>query len=108
MDLIDIGASFDWIGPIWAIVQDLAHGPHYTFLIPDDCGWSGRDVAKLLRKRGIETWGHMVVNGSIMLTVKRGQIQRAQRLFRRAGIPTENAPPQRQRQDEPPWWSPFT
>jgi len=87
-ELLQIGTIFDWISPTLSIVQDVANGPSHTFLIPQDCGWTGMEIANLLRRRGIKTWGHMIVNGTFMITVRQPQAQFAQYLLEQAGLPT--------------------
>jgi hypothetical protein len=87
--VLEVGACFDWITPLITVVQDLANGPGHTFLIPNDCGWSGRDIEDLLRRRGVRSWGHMVVKHSLMLRVRQKQARWAQYLLERAGIPLE-------------------
>jgi len=72
-ELLELGTIFDWISPTLSIAQDLANGPSHTFLIPQDCGWTGMEIAHLLRRRGIKTWGHMIVNGTFMITVRQPQ-----------------------------------
>ena len=42
---LEFGTVFDWISPLVAIMQDIANGPSHTFFIPENCGWSGREVA---------------------------------------------------------------
>jgi hypothetical protein len=81
---------FDWISPTLAIAGDLVYGPSYTFLIPENCGRSGRSVAGMLRRHGIKTWGHMIVKGHIMISVKQQQARWSQYLLDREGIPYRN------------------
>jgi len=87
--LLEYGSIFDWISPTLSIAQDLAYGPSHTFLIPADCGLSGREIANLLRQRGIKTWGHMIVNGTFMITVRQTQEQFARYLLKQAGLPVD-------------------
>jgi hypothetical protein len=94
--LLEYGSVFDWISPTLSIAQDLAYGPSHTFLIPADCGLSGREIINLLRQRGIKTWGHMIVNGTIMITVRDTQTEFARYLMQRAGLPVDPGP------DQPP------
>ena len=84
--LLELGTMFDWISPALAFGQDIVNGPSHTFMIPQDCGWTGREIASLLRERGIKTWGHMIINGRIMITVRESQYQLAQHLLDRAGL----------------------
>jgi hypothetical protein len=85
-ELVEIGTMFDWISPTLNIAQNVVHGPSHTFLVPQDCGWTGMEVANLLRRRGIKTWGHMIVNGTIMLTVRDTQSEFARYLLHQAGL----------------------
>jgi hypothetical protein len=87
--MLEVGACFDWITPLVTVVQDLANGPGHTFLIPHECGWSGRDIAELLRRRGVKSWGHMVVDHTLILRVRQKQARWAQYLLQSAGIPLE-------------------
>ena len=87
--LLDYGSVFDWISPTLSIAQDIANGPSHTFLIPVECGWTGREIAGLLHRRGIKTWGHMIVNGTIMITVREPQAEFATHLLESAGLPVD-------------------
>ena len=82
--------NFDWISPLAAIAQDLANGPSHTFLISLDCGWTGREIANLLQKRGVKTWGLMAINDVFTISVQQKQARWAQYLLDQAGIPTES------------------
>ena len=92
--LLEMGTVFDWISPTLSIVQDVANGPSHTFMIPQDCGWTGHEIARLLQRRGIKTWGHMIVNGTIMITVRRPQAEFARYLMGQAGLPFGQEPRQ--------------
>lgn len=88
---IQVGASFDWISPMLSIIGSVINGPSYTFLIPyDSCPMSGHDVARLLRKRGVQSWGRMVVSGTLMVSVRLEKARWAQHLLEQAGVPVEN------------------
>ena len=87
-DLLQLGTVFDWISPTLSIVQDVANGPSHTFMIPQDCGWTGMEIANLLRRKGIKTWGHMIVNGTFMITVRGQQAEFANYLLQQAGLPS--------------------
>jgi hypothetical protein len=89
--LLEIGSAFDWISPIGSLVGDVLNGPSHTFLIPiDSCGYSGRDIARMLKRRGVDSWGHMIVSGTLMISVRQTQARWAQHLLDRAGIPVEH------------------
>jgi len=93
-DLLQLGTVFDWISPTLSIVQDVANGPSHTFMIPQDCGWTGSEIARLLQRRGIKTWGHMIVNGTIMITVRKQQSEFARYLMQQAGLLSGQEPRQ--------------
>jgi hypothetical protein len=86
---LEFGTVFDWISPLVAMMQDIANGPSHTFFIPENCGWSGREIEHLLRRHGVATWGLMIVDHLIMLTVREAQAHWAQYLLEREGIPIE-------------------
>ena len=90
-DALAVGTSFDWISPALGFLGDALNGPSHGFLVPyDSCPMSGKDIAKLLRKRGIKTWGMMIVSGTLMFSVKLDKARWAQHLLERAGVPIEN------------------
>ena len=91
-NILKIGKSLDWISPIAAIAQDLANGPSHTFLIPVSNGRTGREIINMLRRRGVKTWGHMVINDIITITVPESQVDWAQRLLDWAGVVTDGDP----------------
>jgi|WetSurMetagenome_2_1015567.scaffolds.fasta_scaffold423439_3 hypothetical protein len=88
--LFKIGTVFDWISPTVAFVQTLINGPSYTFTVPANVGVSGGTVVDFLHRRGIKTWGHMIVNGYILFTVRQSQARWAQYQLERAGVPIGN------------------
>lgn len=108
--LLDFGTVFDWISPLIAEVQDHLNGPVHTFLIPEGCGWSGCAIEDLLRRHGVKTWGLMIVDRMIMITVRLAQARWAQHLLERERIPIAHgaldervARPLRQAKSLPDW-----
>jgi hypothetical protein len=85
--ILSIGRAFDWISPTLRIFMNIAHGPSHTLMIPQSCGRTGAEIARLLRKHGIKTWGHMIVKDTFMISVKRKQARWAEYVLTRAGIP---------------------
>ncbi len=85
-----IGSMFDWITPVAAYAQDFLYGPSHTFLIPHGIGWSGYEIARLLNRHGIQTWGLMIVGDTLMVSVRQTQARWAQYLLQREGIPIDN------------------
>jgi hypothetical protein len=92
--ILEAGASFDWISPLASILGDIMNGPSHTFLIPyDSSPLSGREIAWMLGKRGVKTWGLMVVSGTLMVSVRLNQARWAQHLLEQSGVPLENPLP---------------
>ena len=87
--LLEFGSVFDWISPLTAEVQDRVNGPAHTFMIPDDCGWSGFEIEHLLKDYGVKSWRRMIVNHMIMITVRLAEAHWAQYLLLREQIPVE-------------------
>ena len=100
--IVRIGANLDWISPLAAIAQDILNGPSHTFLIPANCGRTGREIINLLRRRGVKTWGHMIINETITISVPKSQADWAQRLFDWAGVPTGGQPVDQPQQHSAP------
>ena len=100
--ILGIGASLDWISPLASVLGDLMNGPSHTFLIPYAASpLSGREVSWLLGKRGVKSWGHMVVSGTLMVSVRLGQARWAQHILEQEGVPIENPLPAQAGQSVP-------
>ena len=100
--ILGIGASLDWISPLASVLGDLLNGPSHTFLIPYAASpLSGREVSWLLGKRGVKSWGHMVVSGTLMVSVRLSQARWAQHLLEQEGVPIENPLPAQAGQSGP-------
>jgi hypothetical protein len=104
--LFRFGTSFDWISPLLAIGQNIGNGPADTLMIPQACGWTGSEIVSLLKRHGVRTWGHMVVNDRFMINVRQSQARWARYVLQRAGLPgDEGAGPEsatRFREARPP------
>ena len=88
--LLDILTIFDWITPTVAGIQDVVYGPSHTFLIPEASGYSGREILNLLHDHGVKTWGAMIVNDTLMITVRQSQAKWGDYLLQRAAVPLFN------------------
>ena len=91
-DLLQAGATLDWLSPTAAVIQSAINGPGHTFLIPRDCGLSGQAIVQMLKEHGIRVWGEMVVCDTIMFTVRQAQARWAEYLLQRAGLPIISRP----------------
>ena len=80
--------SFDWISPLWAILQDLTRGPAHTFLIDQTtgAGQTGREIENLLRRAGCQTWGAMWIGQTLTVSVPKTQAWPAWLALARAGV----------------------
>lgn len=83
-------STFDWISPISATIQNIANGPTHVFLITDSGGHAGRHLIRALRQAGIQNWGHMIVNDTMMISVRKGDAARASAVLDRMGVWMEN------------------
>ena len=102
MGILDAMGSIDWISPLASILGDVMNGPSHTFLITHASSpLSGREIEWMLRKRGVKTWGAMVVSGTLMISVRKGQARWAQHWLEQASIPIENPLPPQSRQSGP-------
>jgi hypothetical protein len=85
--VLEFVSYFDWITPLSAFWLDWANRPAHTFLIPEDCGRSAKEIQYMLRRHGIKTWGVMIFKGSILITMRLAQAYFAQYLLEREDIP---------------------
>ena len=70
--------------------RDATSGGCHTFLIPQSCGWTGREIARLLKRRRIASWALMAIDDVFTLSVYNRDARRAQAILDAAGIPVEN------------------
>jgi hypothetical protein len=104
--VLNIGSAFDWITPAMAFVQDFLNGPVADFGIPENAGWSRRDIKRLLSRYGVRVWGLIFSRGVLMFTVPKSQARWAYYLLEREGVPILYAPaeamnsPSRQKEEQ--------
>ena len=92
--ILEVGSAFDWISPLAGALGDFLNGPSHTFLIPYAASpLTGREIAWMLGKRGVRSWGHMIVSGKLMVSVNLSQARWAQHLLEQVGVPIENPLP---------------
>ena len=93
-----LSGGADWISPAWATLMDIANGGGYRFSIMP-CHLSPREIEKLLRSRGVKTWGlvQVVAGNRALLSVRKQDAPRAYSILNQAGVPIENPPPQPRR-----------
>lgn len=93
-DLVKIGAACDWITPVWALLQNFAHGSHADFGIVAGAGFTIGDIKRLLRSNGIDVWGlvYTVDFDMLMFSVTQEQARLADDVLNRAGVPVLYSP----------------
>lgn len=93
-DLLLIGCAFDWITPLWAILQDFANGSAVHFGIMADGCFTRGDIRQILSKQGVSSWGYLynLAGDLIMLSVPQAQASKAQYVLTRAGVPVLYSP----------------
>jgi len=89
-EVVKVFSYMDWFRPILTVAQNKANGPSHTFLIPDDCGLSPKQVEGFLRKQGIKTWGLDLYRDCIMLSTTVKQAGLAQHLLEKHGVQVDN------------------
>ena len=85
--LLEALTVFDIISPVATLLRNALSGPTHTFGVPAGCGWSGRDVEQVLMQNGINSWCHMTINHTYLLTVRRRDALRAQSLLEESQVP---------------------
>ncbi len=69
--VIDAGASLDWIGPLWSLVQDARHAPSVGFTVSANTCWSAYALQDVLNSNQIDHWGWAIYDQSIVFRVER-------------------------------------
>ena len=64
----------------------------WHFSVPRDCGWSGVDMERLLKRHGVQIWDRGFTRDTLTFRVKRRQANWAEYLLRRRGIPVISRP----------------
>jgi hypothetical protein len=64
----------------------------WRFYVPRDCGWSGIEMERLLKRHGVKVWDRGFTRECLTFRVKRRQANWAEYLLRRKGIPVLSRP----------------
>lgn len=93
-NLLNLACNFDWITPSWMILQDFFKGPVSRFGIQANVGVDRGDIRRILKARGVKSWGYIYnVDGDlIMLSVPKAQAAWANWVLVEAGVPVLYAP----------------
>lgn len=84
--LVETGSVFDWITPLFTLIQDFRNRPSVGYNVPVDGGWSAYAISDLLRAHGIKLWGLTIFQGTIMFRLRAAQAEYAQYLLAQNGI----------------------
>lgn len=93
-DLLNIGAAFDWITPLYVILRD-AYTENVThFGVYAYGGFDRGAIRRLLSKNDIESWGYIynVAGDLIMFSVRDEQATQAADMLGREGVPVLGGP----------------
>lgn len=95
-EILNLGASFDWMTPTWALLQDFANRPISRFGIQANVIFDRGDIRRLLKERGVKSWGYVynVAGDLIMLSVPKSQAAWANWVLQEAGVPVLYGPPE--------------
>ena len=85
-EIIKIGASWDWITPLWAFVQDWRYSPATHFTTPYGGIYSAKEIQWYLQGKGIKVWGLLVVGDTILFSVREAQSDYTEYHLRQLGI----------------------
>ena len=84
---LGFGASFDWITPLSAFIQDYRNRPSVGYNVPTACGVSEFYIEQRLKQAGIKVWGLMIVGDTITFRVREAQALYTQYWLQHDGIP---------------------
>ncbi len=84
---LSVGTTFDWITPLWTLIQDWRNRPSVGYSVPVDGGSSLYAIKGALTGKGVKTWGWMIVDGVILFRTRQAQAQYAQYWLERDGVP---------------------
>jgi hypothetical protein len=79
-------------GIIGEFAASLAGHNAWQFYVPRDCGWTGIEMERLLRRHGVKIWDRDFTHDCLTFRVKRRQANWAEYLLRRRGIPVVSQP----------------
>jgi hypothetical protein len=91
----DWHGAFQRAGPVGLINEfaaSLTGRNAWTFYVPRDCGWSGIEMERLLKRHGVKIWDRGFTRDCLTFCVKRRQANWAEYLLRRRGIPVLSQP----------------
>ncbi len=64
----------------------------WTIMVPQDAGWTGLEIERLLTRHGVRVWGRGFLGDCLYFSVKRRQARWTEYLLWRAGVPVVSRP----------------
>ncbi|HEY76219.1 MAG TPA: hypothetical protein G4O00_08570 [Thermoflexia bacterium] len=89
---LDFLARLNWLERIGEWVRAALGIRSWRFCVPRNCGWSGYEIERFLRRYGVKIWGRDVSDQYISFRVKIEQANWAEYLLWRKGIPVCSPP----------------
>jgi hypothetical protein len=84
--LLEMGSAPDFITPLWAMIQDILHAPAHHIYIDRPSGISAAQVERALKSKGVRVWGVMIVDKSVVMSVRKPQARYAVYWLHRWGL----------------------
>ena len=81
--ILKAGASFDWITPLFAFIQNYWYRPAVGYIVPLEYA----ATPELLKSKGIKLWGIVIVGNEVVFCLRLAQAGFAQYWMERNGIP---------------------
>ena len=75
--------TFDWLTPLWTLVQDYRNRPTTGYSVPPHLGV---ELPSILRTHGVKAWGWTITDNRLTFRVRVAQARYAQYLMAREGI----------------------
>jgi len=91
-EIVELLARLDWFERLDAFLRQLSGQDSWQFYVPRDCGWSGIEMERLLKRHGVKIWDRDFTRDCLTFRVKRRQANWAEYLLRRRGIPVVSQP----------------
>jgi hypothetical protein len=85
--MIKVSASWDWVTPVIAFVQDWWYRPSTGFNMPYGHSYSAWEIKRFLKSKGIRVWGTLVVGDTITIRVREAQALYTEYWLQKMGIP---------------------
>ncbi len=94
--MLNAVTNFDWMTPAWALLQDFLNRPASHFGIQANAGFDRSDIRRILKSRGVRSWGYLynVAGDLIMLSVPKSQAAWANYVLQQVGVPVLYGPPE--------------